>query len=117
MFGLQCRRVITLNANRFVAFGLAGVALLLSLFADFNYIYLLGFPDGSITELGYVQRRPTYIFIVVSIALSAYLVFQGVRKSRPRVLAVAIATYSFLIVVMLVLNYIFALNLDNGQGG
>jgi hypothetical protein len=108
------------NRSSVVAFVMAGVAALLSLLAYANYIYILGFPDGFITDLGYAQRRLAYIFIVVSVALALSFIYMGtvaLRKSVNRPLAVGVGLYSLLIAVLLLIDSYDRSSLTDGGGG
>lgn len=103
-----------------ITFLMAGVALALAVFAYMNYIYMLGFPDGFITELGYAQRRLAWVFIGISVAIGIYFVYLGIVGLRKRVArAFTIATILFFIMLAacIIVNYFFHLNLDAGQGG
>jgi hypothetical protein len=108
------------NRSSVVAFVMAGVAALLSLLAYANYIYILGFPDGFITDLGYAQRRLAYIFIVVSVALALSFIYMGtvaLRKSVNRTLAVGVGLYSLFIAVLLLIDSYDRSSLTDGGGG
>jgi hypothetical protein len=109
-----------MKGNRIVAYVLAGIALVLSLLSYLNYVYLLGFPDGFITELGYAQRRLAYIFIGVSVVFSAYLIYLGtvaLRKKIVRPLSVAAALYSLVIVAVLLVDMYYRSSLTGNGGG
>jgi hypothetical protein len=104
---------------RVVAYLLAGVALILSFLAYMNYIYMLGFPDGFITELGYAQRRLAYIFIAMNILFSAYFVYVGrvtLQQEVTRPLSVGVALYSLVIVAVLSVDVYYRSTLM-GSGG
>lgn len=109
-----------MRSYRIVAYFMAGVALALAAFAYMNYIYMLGFPDGFITELGYAQRRLAWVFIVMSVVLGVSFVYLGIVGLRKRVArAFTIATILFLITLAdcIIVNYFFHFILDAGQGG
>jgi hypothetical protein len=106
--------------SRVLAFGMAGIALILSLLAYANYIYMLGFPDGFITELGYAQKRLAYIFIGISLALSACFVYLGTvlpKKFLSRSLAVAIGIYSLVIIAIFLIDSYYRSSLMGSAGG
>ncbi len=109
-----------MKLNRVVAYIMAGVALALSFFAYINYIYLLGFPDGFITELGYAQRRLAYIFISMSVLLGAGFIYWGIvvlRKQVGKTLFAAVVLYLATIVSVLLVDYYYRLNLTGSGGG
>lgn len=55
-----------------------GIALL----AYFEYVYLLGFPDGFVSAQQQAQRRLAYILIAVSIGVAAYLFQRSMTALR-----------------------------------
>jgi hypothetical protein len=85
-----------------------------------EYIYLLGFPDGFITELGRAQRNLAYIFIGISVASASCFIYLGAlasRKSIGRKLSVAVALYILSIVIIYSIDYYYRLHLMDGTGG
>jgi hypothetical protein len=109
-----------MESNRITAFLMGGIALVLAFLAYLNYIYLLGFPDGFITELGYAQRRLAYTFIVASIVISVYFIYLGtvaLRKKIARPLSVAVALYSLAIVVVFLVDVYYRSSLIGSGGG
>lgn len=109
-----------MNATRVLAYLLAGVASVLSLLAYMNYIYMLGFPDGFITELSYAYRNLAYIFIGVSVMLSVYCIYLGTVALRKKVaspLSGAVVLYSLFIAVVLLVGVYYRSRLTGGSGG
>jgi hypothetical protein len=91
---------------------MGSIALVLVFLVYTNYIYMLGFPDGFITELGYAQRRLAYIFIAVSIVFAAYFFYLGPvasQKEISRLLSVAAALYSLVIAGVVLINFYYRL--------
>src|SRR6266550_627783 len=66
-------------------FVLGGAALALSLFVYFEYIYMLGFPDGFITELGHAERKLAQIFIAASVIFASCFIYLGWMASRKEI--------------------------------
>lgn len=106
--------------NRIVAFLLGFITVALSYIAYMDYIYMLGFPDGSITELGYAERRLARIFICISALLGACFVYLGGVASRKNVgkkLSVAIILYLLSIIAVYLIDNYYRLHLMDGTGG
>lgn len=53
--------------NQIVAYLAGCLALASALFIYAEYVHMLGFPDGFISELGYAQRKLAYVFIGISV--------------------------------------------------
>ena len=99
---------------------MAGVALALAVFAYVNYIYMLGFPDGFISELGRAQRRLAYLFIGISLVLSAGFISMGVvalQKKIAKTLFVAIIFYLVTVISVLLVDSYYRSNLIGSGGG
>jgi hypothetical protein len=108
------------KATRAVAYLLAGGALVLSLLAYMSYVYMLGFPDGFISELGRAQRRLAYIFTGISLALGGCFIYLGAvapQKKIARSLAVVTALYSLVIIVVLLIDTYYRSSLTGSGGG
>jgi hypothetical protein len=108
-----------MKSNRVTAYVLAGVAFVLSLLAYMNYVYMLGFPDGFITELGYAQRRLAYTFIVSSVVTGSCFIFLGTMAPQKKIsipLSVATALYSVVIVTVLLVDVYYRSSLVAGGG-
>jgi asparagine N-glycosylation enzyme membrane subunit Stt3 len=108
------------KATRVVAYLMAGIALVLSILTYINYVYMLGFPDGFISELGQAQRRLAYIFIVISVVLGAYFIYLGIaalQKKITRPLSVVVALYSLVIIAVLLVDMYYRSTLMGSGGG
>ncbi|HKQ99989.1 MAG TPA: hypothetical protein VJT09_04910 [Pyrinomonadaceae bacterium] len=109
-----------MKLNRAFAYLIGCIALVSTYYIYMDYVYMLGFPDGSITELGYGERRLAYIFIAVSITLGLCFFFLGWAASRKRIgkllSAVTILYLLFVAGVYLVDNY-YRSHLMDGTGG
>jgi hypothetical protein len=109
-----------MKLNRIVAFLLACLALALSYVIYLDYIYMLGFPDGSITELGYAERRLARVFIWVSVISASCLIYLGGVASRKKVgkkLSVVIILYLVSIISIYLIDNYYRLHLMDGTGG
>jgi uncharacterized membrane protein YqjE len=117
---LESTVIDEMKLNRITAFLMGSITLVLAFFAYMNYIYLLGFPDGFITELGYAQRSLAYIFIGLSVVFSGYFIYLGtvaLRKKIARPLSVAVALYSLAIVVVFLVDVYYRSSLIGSGGG
>ena len=100
---------------------LMGLAALASSYLVYlSYVYMLGFPDGSITELGRAERRLAYVFIGGSVALAACFIHLGAaagRKAAGKKLSAACVLYLMFGVVMFLIDNYYRSHLDDGVGG
>jgi hypothetical protein len=100
---------------------LAGIATLAASFLFYlEFIRMLGFPDGFITELGYAQRRLAYIFIGASVISSVYFIYLGWMASRRaigRKLSAALFFYLLAITGISLIDYYYRLHLPDSTGG
>jgi hypothetical protein len=106
--------------HRMVAYIIGCVAFAASILIYLEYIYLLGFPDGFITELGYAERRLAYIFIGISIIFSCCFIYLGrmaVRRETGKRLLVAIFIYLIFIISISLIDYYYRSHLMDGGGG
>jgi hypothetical protein len=108
-----------MRLTRVAAYLMAGVATALLLLAYMGYVYLLGFPDGFISELGRAQRRLAYIFVGISLASGACFIYLGVtpQKRIARPLAVVTALYALVIVAVLLIDGCYRSSLTGNTGG
>jgi polyferredoxin len=98
--------------------GLAAAAA--SLLAYLSSVYMLGFPDGYITELGHAERRLAYIFIWVSVALAACFIYLGAvaaRKAVGKMLSASVVLYLVFVVALSLVDSYYRSHLDNGVDG
>jgi hypothetical protein len=85
-----------------------------------EYIHMLGFPDGFITELGYAERRLAHIFIGTSVILGSCFIYLGGIGSRRNIgkkLYAAIFLYLISIISMSLMDYYYHLHLTDSAGG
>lgn len=109
-----------MKLNRIVAYLIGCIALASSLLVYMEYIHMLGFPDGFISELGYAERRLASIFIGISVVLGScfiYLGGVGSRKEIGKKLSTAIILYLISIMSIAVIDYYYRLHLMDGGGG
>lgn len=109
-----------MNIYRVIAYIFCSLTCVFSLFAYIQYIYLLGFPDGFISELGQAQRQTAYLFIGISLVLGMWFVYLGnaARKTniQPK-LFISIFLYLVAIAGISALNYYYQIHLPNSSGG
>ena len=109
-----------MKLNRILAYVMGCLALALSFLVYLEYIHLLGFPDGFITELGFAERRLARIFIGTSIIMAScfiYLARLALReKIRTRLYAAALVYLLFLVSLSLI-DYHYRSTLMDGGGG
>jgi hypothetical protein len=106
--------------TRMVAYLLGGIAFGVSFLIYMEYIYLLGFPDGFITELGYAERRLAYLFISISVLFGLCFIYLGKTASRTKIgqkLAITLALYLIAILTMTLIDYSYQLQLMDSGGG
>lgn len=109
-----------MRLTRLAAYLLGCAAFALSCLAYTSYIYMLGFPDGSITELGYAERRLAYIFIGISLVSGLSFVYLGIiagRKLIGKRLSLAVVLYLISIICLLLIDNYYRLHLMDGTGG
>jgi len=109
-----------MKLNRVLAYVMGCVALAFSLLVYLEYIHLLGFPDGFITELGYAERRLALIFIGISVILGACFIYLGRMALREKIgmrLSAALVVYLLFIVGLSLIDYHYRSTLMDGGGG
>ena len=109
-----------MKLKRIAAYLLGCIALVSSFLVYMEYIHLLGFPDGLITELGYAERRIARIFVAVSVILSLYFTYLGrvaYRKEISKQLFAAIILYLIFIISIFLVDYYYRLYLIDSGGG
>jgi hypothetical protein len=106
--------------NRLFAYLMGGAAFASAVLVYLDYIYMLGFPDGGITELEYAERRLAYIFIGISVISGSCFICLGVvarRKATGKKLSVAIILYLVSVTGIYFIDYYYSLHLMDGAGG
>lgn len=106
--------------NRILAYLIGCMALASSFLVYMEHIYMLGFPDGFITELGYAERRLAYIFIGISVVSGLCFIYLGWVASRRKIgkkLAAAIFLYLISVIGISLIDYYYHLHLTDGTGG
>jgi hypothetical protein len=86
---------------------LAAVALVLSAFVYYEYVHMLGFPDGHMTALGLAERALAYAFISMSVIVATFSIYLATTASARRRrlgLTVLIAIYSLASIGMFCLD-------------
>jgi hypothetical protein len=109
-----------MNIHRFIAYTFSGLTCIFSLLVYGKYIYLLGFPDGFISELAQAQQKTAYLFIGISLALGVWFGYLGNAAKKTNIqpkLFISIFIYLVAITGISALNYYYQLHLSNGSGG
>ena len=99
-------------------FGLTAFAAAFFVYAE--YVYMLGFPDGYITDLGRAERQLAYVFIGISLIAGTYFVYLGWAATKNKIgvkLPVVIVLYMIFVFCLFVIDNHFHSYLDNGAGG
>jgi hypothetical protein len=113
----------TMRSGRFIAYAFSCTALGLSFLAYASYVYMLGFPDGYISELGHAQRRLTYIFIGVSLLASLGFLSLGMtashskRSRHQRQVLIACGLYLLTLIGFWGIDFYYRLHLPGSGGG
>jgi hypothetical protein len=84
-----------------------------------KYIYMLGFPDGHLTELNRAEKILFSTFIYVSIFLSLVLFYIGSIDPLfgiDRKIWLTLFSYLFLVFSTFLIDYYLQLHLDRGIG-
>jgi hypothetical protein len=94
------------------------VPFVLSFLAYTHYVYLLGFPDGFISEQQRAQRQLAYVFIVVSLCIGVYWFYRSTaqRLSVKSSLRIAACYLVFVFGVWMV-NHFYCAKLMSSAGG
>lgn len=96
-----------MRLDRIIAYLLGLAALGAALLVYGEYIYLLGFPDGFITDLERAERNLAYIFIGVGLLASAGCVYLGWAAGRKKIyakLALVVALYLIICICLAVID-------------
>lgn len=100
--------------KRIVAYLSGGMAVVLPVLAYLEFVYLLGFPDGFITDLEYVEQRLAWVFIGVSVVSGIYFFSLGAvatRKEIGKPLFTMIIFYLIFIFSISLIHYYYRLNI------
>ena len=109
-----------MKLNRIFAYLIGCIVLASSILIYIEYIQLLGFPDGFITELEYAERRLAYILIGISVILGLYFIYLGRIASQKLIgkkLSAAIIFYLTSIISIFLIDYYYRLHIMNSSGG
>jgi hypothetical protein len=108
-----------MNLKRILATLSAFITLATSLLVYLEYIYLLGFPDGFITDLEYAQRNLAYIFIAISVIASLYFLYLFLTSANKQIgkkLTVVAVLYLIFAVSLFLLDSYYRSHLSNSNG-
>lgn len=109
-----------MESKRIIAYLFGCAALAASLFVYLEYVYMLGFPDGHVTELGRAQRSLAYVFIAASVVFGLCFFYLGSVISRRRIdkqLSIVVALYVMSVVVVFLIDSYYRSHLMDGRGG
>lgn len=109
-----------MKVNRIFAYVIGCCTLISAVLVYVEYIHMLGFPDGFITELGYAERKLAYIFIGISITLGSFFIYLGKIASGKEVrkkLSAATLVYLLVIISISLIDYHYRSTLMDGGGG
>lgn len=109
-----------MNLSRILGYVMGCLALALSFFVYLEYIHMLGFPDGFITELGYAERRLAMTFIAISVIAGScfiYLAGRALREKTGKRLYAVVFVYLLFIISLSLIDYHYRSTLMNGGGG
>jgi len=111
---------LNMKLNRISAFLMVIITIIAAHSAYSKYIWLLGFPDGYITELGYAERKLANFFIIVNLILGLFFLYLGIsssKKYRRIMLLVSIILYIVITICLSIIDHNYQSYMDNGQGG
>ncbi|MBC8159972.1 MAG: hypothetical protein H7Z42_02030 [Roseiflexaceae bacterium] len=106
--------------KRVFAYLLGCVAFVASFLVYVEYIHMLGFPDGFISELGRAERQLAFLFIGTSLMLGSYVVYLGSMASRKGIgkrVSVVGLLYVLFIMTLSLADYYFRVYLTGSGGG
>lgn len=107
-------------SSRLLACVLGLAALAVALYVYEEYIRLLGFPDGHVTDLGTAEKTLAAVFIGLSTPLGLYLIYLGTAARQEPTKArwlVVVGLYGLVLVGALVVDRYLRSHLDGGAGG
>lgn len=109
-----------MKSKRIIACSFGCAALAASLLVYLEYVYMLGFPDGHITELGRAQRSLAYVFIAASVVFGLCFFYLGSVVSRRRIdkqLSIIVVLYLLSVIVVFLIDSYYRSHLMDGRGG
>lgn len=102
------------------AYFFAFIPCLLSIYIYLEFIYLAGFPDGSLTDLDRGEQILFKLFIIANVIWSLYLFFlirSISRKKSDRTFYVSALVYIAFTVCIFFIDHYLSLHLMDGRGG
>ena len=100
-------------------FALAFLCLALVVYSELQYVYMQGFPDGFVSELGAAERELALRFQLISLFLFAWFMYLGVASisidTRKRVLFTAVL-YAAVIGAVIAIDLYYQAHLVGGGG-
>jgi hypothetical protein len=111
---------LSMKSNRIFAYLIGCAALASTVFVYMDYVRMLGFPDGFISELGRAERKLAYVFIGIGIVSGTYFIYLGWMAARKRIgkkLLAAVFVYLVSIIILSLIDYYYRLHLMGSTGG
>lgn len=68
---------IKVKPKRIIAYSLGFIVLAFTPLVYLEYVYMLGFPDGFITDLEHAARNLAYVFIGISFVIGVGFIYLG----------------------------------------
>jgi hypothetical protein len=99
---------------------LALLCLLLTLYAETFYVFLVGFPDSYVCALHAAEKQLAIWFERISLILSVWFIYLGIAAFRDQVrkrVSRSVLFYALVIAACVALDMYFKANLDDGKGG
>ena len=99
---------------------LAFLCLALTVYAELEYVYMLGFPDGFVTEVGAAEEKLAHLFEGMSLAMGMWFIYLGIAAfSEPvaKHVMYSFIFYALVIGAVLAIDTYFQANLMGGGGG
>jgi hypothetical protein len=103
-----------MKLNRIVAYLMGCLAFASSFIVYTKFIYLLGFPDGFISELGHAERKLAYVFISISVIVGVYFIYLGAiagRKKIAKQLTTTIILHMISVISLFIIDRFYHLHL------
>lgn len=109
-----------MNGNKIVAYISGVFALIISGYCYLCYLYMLGFPDGHLTELERAEKSLFTSFIIFNIILSGGFFYLGRPRSpinSSKKVYFILLLYIMVTITVFSIDYYFRQHLEHGGGG
>jgi UDP-N-acetylmuramyl pentapeptide phosphotransferase/UDP-N-acetylglucosamine-1-phosphate transferase len=105
---------------RLLTYSFAFVASLLALFTYMKYVYMIGFPDGFMSERASAERILFSIFSGVSILFGFYFFYLGwilIRENTTKKVVITGLFYLLILMFVCIVDYYWQCHLMGDCGG